>query len=477
MESQITLKELNLLIKDTLQLSFPESLWVVAEIGELKTNQAGHCYIELVQKEDQADTIVARSRATIWSWQFRFIKPYFESTTGQTLAAGIKVLIAVSVEFHEVYGISLNIKDIDPTYTLGDMARKRQEIIKRLTDEGVIAMNSEIPLADIPSRIAIISSPTAAGYEDFINQLQNNSSGYQFYTKLFPAMMQGNDAAKSMINALDHIFEHEELFDVVVIIRGGGSQMDLNCFNDYDLAYHVAQFPLPVLTGIGHEKDESITDMVAHTKLKTPTAVAEFLIEKMDLAADKIDELENAFFDAVTTILETEKNRIEQTIKLFKPLIKSKLERTLLQLAHLAKGVKPIVNDVIDRQQFRLIQLSAGLKSETLALLKKQHHYIEHHKATVSFTVKLKNNRENQYIDEKTELLSRMVHQKIIKEFNRVEWLEKNKQLIDPKNILKRGFSITLKNRKAVKNANELSQGDTIENILYNGKVVSEVKI
>ena len=477
MESQITLKELNLLIKDTLQLSFPESLWVVAEIGELKTNQAGHCYIELVEKDELGDTIVARSRATIWSWQFRFIKPYFESTTGQTLAAGIKVLISASVEFHEVYGISLNIKDIDPTYTLGDMARKRQEIIKRLTDEGVISMNSEIPLADIPSRIAIISSPTAAGYEDFINQLQNNSRGYQFYTKLFPAMMQGNDAAKSMINSLDHIFEHDELFDVVVIIRGGGSQMDLNCFDDYDLAYHVAQFPLPVLTGIGHEKDESITDMVAHTKLKTPTAVAEFLIEKMDMAADKIDELENAFFDAVTTIIETEKNRIEQAVKLFKPLIKSKLERTQLQLGHLAKGVKPIVNDVIDRQQFRLIQFSAELKSETLALLKKQHNFIEHHKATVSFTVKLKNNRENQYIDEKTELLSRAVLQKIIKERNRVEWLEKNKQLIDPKNILKRGFSITLKNGKAVKNANELSKGDTIENILYNGKVLSEVKI
>jgi len=262
MEEQLSLSELNSLVKEALQLAFPEQLWVVAEIGELKVNRTGHCYIELVEKDNITNEISARARATIWSWQFRFIQPYFETTTGQALTAGLKVLISVSVEFHEVFGYSLNIKDIDPNYTLGDMARRRAEIIRKLEDEGIIDMNKEIPLPEIPSRIAIISSPTAAGYEDFMNQLANNEAGYKFYTRLFPSTMQGTDAPKSIIAALNSIFEIETMFDVVVIIRGGGSQMDLNCFDDYDLAVNISQFPLPVLTGIGHEKDESIADLV-----------------------------------------------------------------------------------------------------------------------------------------------------------------------------------------------------------------------
>jgi exodeoxyribonuclease VII large subunit len=324
-DGQISLTELNFLIKESLDVSFPEQLWVIAEIGELKVNRAGHCYIELVEKDNNTDKIKARSRATIWTWQFRFIQPYFETTTGQKLQAGLKVLVAVSVEFHEVYGISLNIKDIDPNYTLGDMARKRQEIINSLTEEGVFDMNKEIPLAEIPSRIAIISSPTAAGYEDFMSQLINNTEGYKFYTKLFPASMQGKEASSTIINALDYIYEYEDLFDLVVIIRGGGSQMDLSCFDDYDLALHVTQFPLPVVTGIGHEKDESIVDLVANTKLKTPTAVAEFLISQFNAIAIEIAEIESQFIDEINRSLENEENRIKNVLQVIKPLIKCKI--------------------------------------------------------------------------------------------------------------------------------------------------------
>ena len=271
---------------------------------------------------------------------------------------GLKVLIAATVEFHEVYGLSLNIKDIDPAYTLGDLARKRNEVIAQLTEEGIIDMNREIPLPDIPSRIAIISSPTAAGYEDFMNQLENNASGYSFYPKLFEATMQGTDAPASIIMALDNVFEVADRFDVLVIIRGGGSQIDLSCFDDYELAMHVAQFPLPVLTGIGHEKDETVTDIVAHTKLKTPTAVAQFLVEKYDEVAVNIEQTEEILFNKLTTILNNENQRIIATLRVLRPIVKNSIENASLKLRHKTKEVKPVVEDTLELENFRQIKLS-----------------------------------------------------------------------------------------------------------------------
>ena len=475
MEKHITLKELNTYIKEAMQLSFPESIWIIAEIGELKVNYAGHCYIDLVEKDENSNEILARSKATIWSWQFRFIKPYFETTTGQTLSSGIKVLISASVEFHEVYGISLNIKDIDPSYTLGDMARKRQEVIMRLVDEGVMEMNKELELSEIPSRVAIISSATAAGYEDFMNQLHQNDRSYVFNTKLFPAVMQGNDAEKSIIAALDEIYQHENEFDVVIIIRGGGAQMDLSCFDNYNLAYYITQFPLPILTGIGHDKDESVCDMVAHTKLKTPTAVANFLIDLFDEAADTINELKTTLTNKITEILENEKQRLKQAVKLFKPLIKSKLERTTMQLEHLTQSVIPAVNYLIEYQQNKLIKLSSEMKSSTFASLKHNENKLNQRFSSLSFFIKLKTERETLNISEKKHLLKRLAIQNLQNEYQRIEWFEKNAQLIDPKNILKRGFSITLKNGKAVKSVTQVEKGDLLVNVFYEGKIESIV--
>jgi exodeoxyribonuclease VII large subunit len=475
-DGQISLTELNFLIKESLDVSFPEQLWVIAEIGELKVNRAGHCYIELVEKDNNTDKIKARSRATIWTWQFRFIQPYFETTTGQKLQAGLKVLVAVSVEFHEVYGISLNIKDIDPNYTLGDMARKRQEIINSLTEEGVFDMNKEIPLAEIPSRIAIISSPTAAGYEDFMSQLINNTEGYKFYTKLFPASMQGKEASSTIINALDYIYEYEDLFDLVVIIRGGGSQMDLSCFDDYDLALHVTQFPLPVVTGIGHEKDESIVDLVANTKLKTPTAVAEFLISQFNAIAIEIAEIESQFIDEINRSLENEENRIKNVLQVFKPLIKGKLENTDLQLKHLAKTIQPVSNELIERNNYILLKYTDHLEIGLPILLKEKNNELTKLMNQTLHVSTLKTTKEQQLVEEKCHQLIRFTHRKIDTEVNRLGWLEKTNILIDPKNILKRGFSISTRNGKVIKNANELKNNDEIETTFYKGKVNSTVK-
>jgi len=230
-DKQFTLFELQNQVKSSLDDLFPLPIWVVAEISEMTVNRSGHCYLELVETQGGSDSVLARCRATIWSFTFRMLKPYFETTTGQSFSQGIKVLLQAKIEYHEVYGFSLNIRDIDPVYTLGDLARQRREIIRRLEDDGVFEMNKELEMPLVPQKIAVISSPTAAGLQDFLDQLHNNPHQFIFYTKLFPALMQGNDAPHSIMNALEQIFEYEEWFDVVVIIRGGGAQLDLACFD------------------------------------------------------------------------------------------------------------------------------------------------------------------------------------------------------------------------------------------------------
>ncbi len=311
MNERLSLSELNGQVKKVLSANFTAPVWVIGEISEMSVNASGHCYLTLIEKGSSEERIVAQARATIWSYTFRMLRPYFETTTGQQLTEGITVLLQVSVEFHEMYGFSLNVRNIDPTYTMGDQARKRREIIQRLTDEGVLTMNKELELPLVPQKIAIISSASAAGYEDFMQQLQRNPKGFQFYTQLFPAVMQGNQAEQSIVEALDRIYPFEHFFDVVVIIRGGGSQVDLSCFDNYNVAYHVTQFPLPVLTGIGHEKDDSIVDLVAHTRLKTPTAVAEFILDGVNAFAERLDLLEQEGTELVENRLEEEKNRLE----------------------------------------------------------------------------------------------------------------------------------------------------------------------
>lgn len=275
-KTYLTLFELNTVVKSVINDAFPVACWVAGEIAELKCNQKGHCYLDLVEKEDIKTT--AQIKAVIWSYEYRKLGEKFEKTAGEILKSGMKVLLLVEVSFHEVYGLSLNIRDIDPAYTMGEMARKKREVIDRLRKDGVMELNKALPLPLVPQRVAVVSSPTAAGYGDFFKQLDNNPYGYKFTHILFPALMQGEEAGQSIISSLEQIRKKNGLFDVVVIIRGGGSVIDLNCFDGYELASYAAKFPLPVITGIGHEKDDTVLDMVANTKLKTPTAVAEFLI-------------------------------------------------------------------------------------------------------------------------------------------------------------------------------------------------------
>jgi len=424
-----TLSELNTAIKATLELAFPEMVWVVAEISEIRHNSKGHCYLELVEREEEET--LAQIRANIWAYTFRNLASKFEKATGESLKQGMKVLLQVTVTFHEVYGLSLNVKDIDPTYSLGEMARKKREVIERLTKEGLINLNKQIRLSLVPQRIAVISSETAAGYGDFINHLDDNPYGYKIFYTLYQSLMQGQEAEASIIAALKQIREHIKLHDAVVIIRGGGSQIDLSCFDTYSLAVEVAKFPLPVITGIGHERDDTVVDMVAHTKLKTPTAVAEFLILWVNSFEERLLDAQKTLINRAKELLREENHRLQYLVQQFRHIVRerfnselSKIETALHRLIH---GTTQTIDGNNNNLKLDMNRLVSGLKI-----------LFQEHK-------------------------------------NKIKHFDQAIILLDPINVLKRGYSVTYLKEKAIKDSGDLQEGDIIRTKLYKGRVTSKV--
>ena len=409
-EASLSLSRLHQLIADVVKREFPDRFWVVAEILELHVNRSGHCYLELIEKSEKDDAILARARATIWASRFSMLRPFFESATGTSLKSGIKLLFRASVEFHTLYGYSLNITDIDPSYTVGDLARKKQEVIRKLREQGVMEMNRELPFPAVPQRIAVISSETAAGYGDFMETIENNSHRFRFETVLFPALMQGEEAAGSMIAALEAIFEQVTAFDCVAIIRGGGSKADLECYNEYELAYFITQFPLPVITGIGHERDETVADLVANRGLKTPTAVAEFLVDQML---------------AFEFLLSSLHERMTGSVKRIVQLQAARLERYGRDLQHL---------------------------SRTFIHTRQEH------------------------LEQSRQLLHRLCGTFITRRKDHLAMLEKQAALVDPANIMKRGYPMTLREGKLLKSVRGVKAGDRIETWLSDGRIISNTE-
>ncbi|SHJ52620.1 Exodeoxyribonuclease VII large subunit [Reichenbachiella agariperforans] len=345
---QYSLSEFNLFVKKTLSQQLAPSYWIVAEIGEMNIAQKGHCYMDLVEKEN--NFIKAKMRATVWSYAFASIHNQFLHIAGTPLKKGMQILLNASFEFHEVYGVSLNIKDIDPNFTLGERERKKRETLLQLEQDGIIDLNRSLVLPQVPQRIAIISSETAAGYGDFLSQINNNAYGYRAELRLFHAVMQGDQAVASIIDGLHRIYEIEDQIDAVVLIRGGGAQTDLDCFDDYDLCAHIAQFPLPIITGIGHERDQTLADRVANVNLKTPTAVAEFIISGMM----EFESSVNGFFDQIAGLASQQ--------------IKSSQER-LIQTSHI---IDLKAQQVIQRAEHQLDMLSQVLYRRPLEIIRNQ---------------------------------------------------------------------------------------------------------
>ena len=297
------------MVRDAIEMQLPDEYWVEAELAECR-ERGGHCYLELIEKEDTTNTPVAKASAKCWRQTWQMIQPYFERTTGQSLRAGIKVLLKVYAQFHEAYGFSWIVTDIDPTYTLGDMARKRQEIIHQLKEEGIFDLQRELCIPRFAKRIAVISAEGAAGYGDFCKQLEDNENGFKFEVTLFPAIMQGEQVEPSIVAALNNVYHSVRDFDVVVIIRGGGATSNLSGFDTLALAENVAQFPIPIITGIGHDRDESILDMVANTKVKTPTAAAALLIDNLRQVLERINEAQQRITMAINQRLANQKTRL-----------------------------------------------------------------------------------------------------------------------------------------------------------------------
>ncbi len=358
----LTLSELNLLISRTVKQSFPDAYWIMAETSDVRINPSGHCYLEFVEKDPSGNNLMAKARGYIWKNTFQLLKPYFEETTGQAFTSGIKILVKAAVDFHPLYGYGLTVYDIDPSYTLGDRQLQRQKAIKQLEEEGVLDMNKTLSFPVLPQRIAIITSSAAAGYEDFMQHLQHNSSGFVFYTKLFPAVMQGEKTEASVIEALDNIYLFRDRFDVVVIIRGGGSGADLSAFDSYLIAANCAQFPLPVITGIGHERDDTLLDLVAYRKIKTPTGVADFLIESIRETYDQLTELQQSLVIFSERLLKNTAEELKQIISLIPILTASKIEKQHTALQLVEAGLTHQSQAFIHRKENDLNKMETILK-------------------------------------------------------------------------------------------------------------------
>lgn len=452
-DGTLSLYELSAKIQEALEVNLPTIVWVTGEISDFKENRSGHCYLELVEKNDNSDQPRAKARATIWSRNYRMLKPFFETSTGTKLASGIKILFQCNVNYHTVYGLSLNIIDIDPTYTIGDIEHRRQETINRLIADGVFGMNKEVSLPLLPKRIAVISSSTAAGYQDFVHQLGNNPFGYAFEYKLFNATMQGDKAEQSLIDSLDRIHVDLESWDIVAIIRGGGSQIDLGCFDTYQLANNIAQFPIPIITGIGHEKDYSIADMVAHTRLKTPTAVAEFLINRFNDAENWMVEVKEDFGDAVSNLVSRNNQFIQKIQMGIAPQLLKRIgsKSRNLHKQILTFGAK--VNLRVTRGSLVLQESQKWVK----------------HSARVHFRNE-KEHFRNLYDDMQKKPIELIARSK-----DRVYQFEKNALAHDPENLLRKGFSITKHNGMIIRDPAILKAGDAIETTLAKGKIISTI--
>jgi len=428
----LSLYELNRKVKVSLQEAFAGSCWIQAETSDVRANvTSGHCYLEFIEKHPVSGQIMAKARGTVWANVYRMLKPYFEQETGQTFTSGIKVLVKVNVDYHEVYGFNLTVIDIDPTYTLGDMAKRRMEIIRKLREDGVFTLNKELPFPLLPQRIAVITSPTAAGYEDFQKQLADNKAGFPFYVKLFPAVMQGEKTEISVIAALDHVYHSIELFDLVVIIRGGGATSDLSSFDSYLLAANCAQFPLPIITGIGHERDDTVVDMVAHERMKTPTAVAEFLIGRMQMAAEEVEQFQLIIRQAVL----------------------QKLADQAHSLQLLGNRLPSLVNTQLERSRTLLSGLTGRLPATATGSISKHTILLE------SLRNRLSNGLKSRFAEDKKELL---LFEQFIK-------------MASPDYVLKRGYTLTFNKGKIIKRSSDLQSGDEITTRFADGEVSSNI--
>ena len=424
--SYFSLSAINNSLRQLFKEVFLEPIWIKAEISEIHKNSSGHCYLELIEK-DLANTIIARQKATIWANNYKTLEPYFESKAQTSLQAGLEVLILCHIEMHEVYGMSLNIVDINAEYTIGRLAIEKEGIIKQLTADGVIDLNRSLVFPDLPQRIAVISSETAAGYEDFVHQLESNSYGYKFSIDLFDARMQGSETEKSVIEAIDNIFENIDKYDVLVIIRGGGATTDISAFDSYNIASHIAQFPLPVICGIGHLRDKTILDIVSHTSVKTPTAAAEFIIDCLLRQEDRIDNIAYSVKNRIGLILEKEKGAIGDMVRKLSYIRQEYTVNERINIAERHQRLMESVRKILNKADVSVSYIAEKINTESNGEIKKHR--------------------------------------------NRIYLLEKTVALLSPEAVLKRGYTIVKQDNKFIKFATAIDKNKSFTVVFGDGAI------
>ncbi len=429
-EKAISLFELTSFIREAIE-SQQIRTWVVGEVSEVSFSAAGHVYLELVEKSKVNDRPIAKLRCNLWSKTAQQILPRFEQETGMQLAAGMKIMAFVTVLFHDVYGLAANILDIDSQFTLGDIELQKRETLMRLTADGVIDMNKQLALPTVIQRVAVISARTAAGFDDFCKQVRNNNFSFNIDLTLFPSAMQGADAEAALIDALDRIAARIDEFDIVVIIRGGGSRSDLACFDGYDLASNIAQFPLPVVTGIGHERDTSIADMVAHTRMKTPTAVAEFIIGHNREFDERLNALALRLSNMAQNLIDDETTHLQKLDATLRGIASQRLEREKHGLQDAGRMLRVLASQLFQNEEKRLRNNLVMLRNEGSAILSKK----------------------------KTEL----------------DALGKQLDALNPTEVLKRGYTLTYVNDHKLTDLSQVKTGDKVVTIAKDGQLRSTV--
>lgn len=454
MTETIRLSDLQRKIKQTLIGNLSSAVWIVAEISELKSNYSGHCYLTLVEQDERSKKLLAQARATIWASRYKLIQAHFYDVTRQPLKSGVQVLICVEVNFHEVYGLSLNVLDLDPTYTMGDIARQRQEVINRLTEEGVLDMNKEFALPAVIQNIAVVSSETAAGFQDFMKQLEQNSLGIKFNVKLYPALVQGDTAPMSIMNALENIKTDNCNYDAVVIIRGGGAQSDLACFDDYELSRAVAMYSYPVIAGIGHDKDVSIVDMIANRTLKTPTAVAEFIVSKAnDFHAELTDTFDN-IISKCSDFLKSHQQGIAMT----------------------GMNISIATNKALNTKNIILGKTILRVFNSSQVQLKNKENALQGRSAKIGHGSVLRLNRLSQRFDSTSYRFLQQSKFCIKEEINNISHIEKKIKSLDPENIMKQGYCYARVKDKAVVGVDAIGVGDMLVVNFFDGSVEGKVE-
>lgn len=426
--------------------------WVAAELSDVRVS-GGHCYMELIEKNAAGQT-VAKMRATVWASTLYGLRRKFWEATGRDISTGMKVLLRGSVSHHSLYGLAFNVTDIDPSYTLGDMERLRREILERLQREGVINNNKSQWMSPAPQRIAVVSAEGAAGYGDFMNQLLGNADGFVFYPCLFPAILQGDRTSASVREALRRIEETIDLWDCVVIIRGGGATTDLNGFDDYELARCVATFPLPVIVGIGHERDRTVLDEIAHTRMKTPTAVAGFLVDTLRSFSDRVSGMVDWIARYSTERIAGESRRLANCEAMIPALAKARLQSAQALLEREIARLPAVVETRLTRAHAAIDNIATLLRAYSGQRCE----------------------RASGRLDELSRLLRISAEGVMAKERTRLETLESLATVLSPQNTLRRGYSITRVEGKAVTDASALKPGTRLETQLLDGTVESEVK-